>query len=631
MSSALCLAATLAALTAGAAAPAPRPAEVQAAIQRAQHNALELMVEGNRWNFPSYIGTHYVSQYSLMLRWLGRTETRLDLAVLRQRLFEEQLPDGSWYAIPDRNLRSGELSASVWNYWALKAMGESLDSPRMSRAREFILSRGGLEKVNAFTRIFLAMFGNGRWDFLPEIPYLLFNVNLPFSLDSFAQWVGPHLMPIAYLRAMEPSRELGPQFQLDELIFDPKARERLAEYRREHRRRVPDAGELDLIRFTLGRQQPMGSIGAYAVSTILSIAAFDDFARFRPAMAPRLRAAMDKGFSFIEQGHFGSGDGNYHGVVDDGHYWDTALVGIGLQDSGVPLAKLKPAVDYLVRNQSSNGGFAFGNDFWYAPDTDDTAEILLFLRPHASDPKVERAGRLALRWLEQMQNSDHGWGAFSKDNEGNWLLKSAASGLADSADLFDESSPDVVGHILEAFGAWGQTRLNSKTVRRAIDYLKQTQQPNGTWWARWGINYVYGTEAAVVGLVRVGEDPNQPYLRRALDWIERHQNPDGGFGETSASYDHPELAGFGMSTPSQTAWALIALVEGGRGRSPVAARAAAWLESSIRAEGRWVDHSCVGTGHPGIIYMVYPSYPYAWPLSALARWARANELVTAQR
>jgi squalene-hopene/tetraprenyl-beta-curcumene cyclase len=607
--------------TAGS-AHALEPERVRRAIERGRRGVEALQLDGTHWDLPSYVGTHYLSQYFLMLRWLGREQTGLDPAFLKRRLFEEQQADGSWQAMKDANLTAGDLNATVYNYWALKAMGLPTDGPELTKIRAWILAHGGLEKTGAFPRFFLALFGNAPWDFLPEVPYLLFNVNLPWSLDSFAQWVGPHLMPIAYLRAMQPVRDLGPAFRLDELLATEEGRHELLVHRQSHQRRHPDEAEVDLARFTLGRQQPEGSVGAYSLSTLLSIAMWDDLANHRPAMRARLQQATEKGFAFIEQRYFGSGESSYRGVVDDGHYWDTALMAIALQEAGRDPDTLDAVVDYLLRIQSSNGGFAFGKDFWYAPDTDDTAEVLLLLVRHRADPKVERAGRLALRWLERMQSADGGWGAFSKNSDGNWLLRSQASALTDSVDLFDESSPDVVGHILEAFGAWGYNPGNSQAVRRGVEYLQRAQGKSGAWWARWGINYVYGTGAAVVGLTRVGVSASEPLVRRALDWIEKHQNPDGGFGESSLSYARPELGGIGMSTPTQTAWALSALTAGGRGQGPLAANAAAYLVRAIEADGRWVDRTCVGTGHPGIIYMVYPSYPYAFPLTALARWAK---------
>jgi squalene-hopene/tetraprenyl-beta-curcumene cyclase len=601
----------------------PTASAVAAALEAGRRNVLEQRLDGEYWNLPSYLGTHYLSQYYLLLRWLGRDQTRLDPARLQRMLLETQLPDGSWHAIRDASVAEGDLNATILDYWALKAMGLPADSEPLSRARAFILARGGLGRASAFTRLVCALFGNHSWEFMPQVPFALFNVNLPFSQDDFAQWVGPHLLPIAYLRAVRPTRDLGPDFRLDELWVDPEA---LAAQRRlveRSGRETPGGGERRLIRFILGRQQPRGSFGAYTVSTLLSAVAFDDFARFHPEMKPRLDEASAKGFGFVEWMYFDSGPSAYLGVLDDGRYWDTALLGIALQEAGVAPEQLRPTAEYLVRHQCSNGGFAFGEDFWYAADTDDTAEILLFLARHREVPGLDHAAWRAVRWLESMQNSDGGWGAFARDNDGNWLLSTMAEDLLDSADLFDESSPDVTGHILEALAAYGRGPATSKTARRAIDYLKRTQEPSGAWWARWGVNYLYGTGAAVVGLVRAGESPRSPWLARALDWIESRQQPDGSFGESTRSYLDPAHAGVGTSTPSQTAWSLLALVEGGRADGPAARRAAGWLVAEIERDGRWIDRSTVGTGHPRIIYMNYPSYPYSFPLTALARWAKA--------
>ncbi|MEI8348507.1 MAG: prenyltransferase/squalene oxidase repeat-containing protein, partial [Pseudomonadota bacterium] len=262
------------------------------------------------------------------------------------------------------------------------------------------------------------------------------------------------------------------------------------------------------------------------------------------------------------------------------------------------------------------------------PDsTDDTAELVIAL---AKTDRVRYAKNLrrATDWIIQMQNADGGWGAFDRNNNGSALLEHFVREFQDSADLFDDSSADVTGHVLEALADSGLLSSSSEeeiqdSIDSAVEYLKDTQDPKTfAWKGRWGVNFIYGTSAAIVGLLKVGESPASPYIKKSLDWLESLQNPDGGFGETTASYNVASRAGRGLSTPSQTAWVLQALLEGGRGQSLATQKAVQYLIESFQRDGRWIDHSVVGTGHPSVVYLEYPSYPYAFPLMALGKYLR---------
>lgn len=602
--------------------PAPSQREIFETIERAQRNVFERRIGDLYWDMPPYLGMHYTSQYYLFLRLLDRQETKLDVGRLRDLLLEHQLPDGSWYAIQDANIPEGDLNATFLNYFFLKVAGMPADSTPLVRARSFILAKGGMAKLSAFNKIVAACFGNFDWEFMPRIPYFVFNDAFPFNHNDFAQWVGPHMVAIAYLREKRFERFVGPEFLLPELWCDPAEEGRIRRRSEARGRVLPDEADQRLVRFMLDRQQPKGSFGAYTLSTLLTAIVFDDYARHRGDMDQKIAVAIERAFDFVERLFFES-ESAYLGGLMDGHYWDTALCGLALESSEVDPQILRASAHYLIENQSALGGFGYGHDFWYAPDTDDTAEILMFLKPFMGEPAVDRSVERALKWLLSLQSADGGWGAFSKDNVGNWFLNRAAGPLADSADLFDESSPDLTGHILEALAEFGHTRFTSLPVRRAIAYLKAMQSPSGAWWSRWGINYLNGTSAAVVGLIRAGESTRESYLRRAIDWLESRQNPDGGFGESVRSYEDEAWAGRGVSTPTQTAWVLLALTAAGRAEQAPAVSAARYLVDEMRHEGRWIDRSTVGTGHPRIIYMNYPSYPFAFPLTALSRWAKA--------
>ncbi|MGK5085417.1 prenyltransferase/squalene oxidase repeat-containing protein [Bdellovibrionota bacterium FG-1] len=589
------------------------------AVRTARTHVMASRTDNQYWNFPSYLGTHYISQYVLLSKWLSIPKSQLDPERLKDLVLRTQLADGSWYAVLDTNVHSGDLNATILNYWALKAMGLDPTSTPLAHARQFILKHGGLEKSSLFIKIVSALFGNYPWNSIPKIPYALFVESSPLNYHQFAQWVGPHLMPIAYLRELRVFKTLGPDYKIDELWAN---RDSLQKFRGKPLSRDQPSllsTHTLLIKKILEKQRPGGSWGGYTSATLFTRVALADYVQITRHLVPEITTAIDKAHNFIEGMFFESGDQAYLGVVDDGRIWDSALIGIAALDSGEPLDQLKITADFLVSKQTPEGGFPFGFDFEYAPDTDDTAEILLFLSRFGNeyqDP-VSRAKD----WLFRMQNNDGGWGAFDRNNTGNFLLATLAKDFQDSADLFDESSPDVTGHILEALGTLGDSIHHSASVVQAVAYLRNSQNPvMGTWTGRWGVNYLYGTSAAVVGLIKVGISPEDPMLVHALQWLMSKQNPDGGFGETTLSDIDASLAGIGVSTASQTAWVLIALIESGNIKSAAATRAADYLVRECSPLGVWKDQSAVGTGHPKIVYMNYPSYPHAFPLTALARY-----------
>ncbi|HEV2936431.1 MAG TPA: squalene--hopene cyclase, partial [Streptosporangiaceae bacterium] len=281
--------------------------------------------------------------------------------------------------------------------------------------------------------------------------------------------------------------------------------------------------------------------------------------------------------------------------------------------------------DWQVRRPHlAPGGWAFEFDNDNYPDTDDTAEVVLALRrvdPKAltgdgAQPAIERG----LRWLAGMQSKDGGWGAFDADNTRNLVNKLP---FCDFGAVIDPPSADVTAHIVEAFAAEGLDR--HPAVIRGVTWLLRAQEPDGSWFGRWGANYVYGTGAVVPALIAAGVKPYKPAIRRAVAWLEEHQNPDGGWGEDLRSYDDPALAGQGTSTASQTAWALLALLAAGDYHGAAAERGVRWLAQTQRSDGTWDEPQYTGTGFPGDFYINYHLYRLAFPLSALGRYVRALE------
>jgi squalene-hopene/tetraprenyl-beta-curcumene cyclase len=309
--------------------------------------------------------------------------------------------------------------------------------------------------------------------------------------------------------------------------------------------------------------------------------------------------------------------------------WDTVLAMIGLADAGLPPdhpALVKAATwvldeeiqqpgDWRVRRpHTSAGGWAFEFDNDNYADTDDTAEVILALRRTKTGSR-EAIGR-GLRWLEGMQSKDGGWGAFDADNTRELVNKLP---FCDFGAVIDPPSADVTAHIVEAFAAEG---LASETAcRRGVIWLLKNQESDGSWFGRWGANYIYGTGAVVPALIAAGVKPGKPSIRRAVAWLEEHQNADGGWGEDLRSYDDPAAwSGRGASTASQTAWALLALLAAGERESAAVERGVRWLAQTQRLDGTWDEPQFTGTGFPRDFYLNYHLYRLAFPVSALGRY-----------
>ncbi|HMD54453.1 MAG TPA: prenyltransferase/squalene oxidase repeat-containing protein, partial [Phycisphaerae bacterium] len=537
-------------------------------LKSGQLRLLSRRINGCSWNYNAHLGRHFISQYLILSHWLGRRVQNLDGDRLRRELLETQLSDGSWQQIPDANMHSGELNATVFNYWALKALGSDPHDSILSAARAFILNCGGLKATALFTKIILALFSNVCWSEVPYTPYLLFLEQVPLNYRGFAQWVIPHLMPIAYLRRNHVHKKFASSFALTELLREPQEN---VEDRICTPNRLFDG---HLIHKILTLQQPAGSWGGYTLSTLFSMMAIDHYAKHCPEVQNRISKSLEKGFRFVEDLYFGRNV--YDGALMDGSDWDTLLVGNCLLTSGLSREMLHPTVDYILGRQQSSGGFPYGRDFEYAPDVDDTAAAILMLSHWGAEYSTSIQD--AIRWLCSMQNRDGGWSAFDRNDNSNWLLRRLTRNYIDSVDLFDESSADVTGHVLEAMGTVGLNADNSDSVRRGIEYLWRAQDAQtGAWPGRWAVNYLFGTTAALVGMLAVGESLKNPDIQRILKWIIDQQNDDGGFGESTASYLSPTAHVSGISAPTQTAWVLIALCRADLGTSNAAQRAADYL------------------------------------------------------
>ncbi|WP_425440503.1 squalene--hopene cyclase [Prauserella shujinwangii] len=610
------------------------------AAQRARDYLLSLQHDEGWWKGELQTNVTMDAEDLLLRRFLGIADARIEQETGRW-IRSQQRADGTW-----ANFHGGpaDLSTTVEAYTALRLAGDPADAAHLRRAKEYILDHGGIEATRVFTRIWLALFGEWPWERLPVLPpeMVLLPDWFPLNIYDWACWARQTVVPLTIVGSARPRRDLGVTVQElrtgadlpepDSWLSWAGAFQRLdGVLHRLEKFPVKPLRGLALDRaekWILDRQEDDGGWGGIQPPWVYSILALH--LRGYSTDHPVVRKALDglDGFTIRER----TEEGWVRRLeACQSPVWDTALALTALLDAGVPPddpalvraadwvlgEEINAEGDWQVRRpgvRPSGWAFEFANDHY--PDTDDTAEVVLALRrvAHPEPERVRGAVSRATEWLAAMQSRDGGWGAFDADNTSTLNEKLP---FCDFGAVIDPPSADVTAHIVEMFAA---LQLGgSRPARRGLRWLLDHQEPDGSWFGRWGANHVYGTGAAVPALVAAGLTGTHPAVRKAVGWLAAHQNADGGWGEDLRSYVDPAWVGRGESTASQTAWALLALLAAGE-RGEEVRRGIDWLVRTQRPDGGWDEPQFTGTGFPGDFYINYHLYRVVFPLTALGRY-----------
>lgn len=628
----------------GAASSFASSSPVADALAAARRRLLELQETGGCWEGQVYDNVTMTAEYVMTLRFLGLLD-----AGTKQRaqntMLAMQLEEGGW------NIYGGgpaDHSATVEAYFALKLCGLSEGHPALEKARKLILENGGVETTRVFTKIHLAMFGEYPWSKVavisPEL--MLLPRKAPIHIYEFSSWSRAVIIPLLIIFHKKPVVKL-PDFERVGELFTKHRPKKLPEpsspydqafvlvqkalstYERSPVKPFRNTALALAEKWILEHQDPNGNWGGIYPAMANSIVALH--LRGYLLSDPVLQRGLEMLRTFAK-----GTDDRLRMQSTVSPVWDTAIAVFALQESGAPpeTPALRRAVEWLMDKQILRvkgdwrfkarkvrpGGWPFEHENDHYPDIDDSGLAILALLPHEKtfpSPKLTESIDRGIEWILGMQGSDGGWAAFDRDNNREILNQIP---FADLKSLIDPSTPDVTGHVLEALGAAGFDP-SSKPIRHAIEFLTRHQKADGSWFGRWGVNYVYGTSAVLSGLAAIDEPMDQPYVQKAADWLISVQNEDGGWGESCASYDENAFVPM-QSTASQTAWGVIGLLSlpSISPEHPAVRRGIDYLLAHQDADGGWTEPEWTGTGFPKHFYLRYDYYRLYFPLLALGRF-----------
>lgn len=622
------------------------------AIARARAALLERQQDDGHWRFELESDCTITAEYILMMHFTDEIDTVLQEKMARYLRATQVLDShGGWPQYVDGEI---DLSCTVKAYYALKAAGDSPDAPHMRTAREAVLAQGGAAKSNVFTRILLAMFEQVPWRAAPYMPVeiVLLPRWAPIHIDKMSYWARTTVVPLLVLCSLK-ARAVNPRrVDIRELFVTPPELEQnyflkggllnrlflgLDKLGRALDRWMPNALRQRAIRkaeeWCLPRMNGEDGLGAIFPPMVNSyeVMCLLGYPKDHPVRQTCLRS--------IQKLVVHLADGSAYCQPCVSPVWDTAWSTMALIHSGddsetqnaitqardwlVQCQELECQGDWAARgNPVAPGGWAFQYANAYYPDIDDTALVAALL--HSLDRRREQPGKhqfnidRAADWMLALQSKNGGFAAFDADCTFYYLNTIP---FADHGALLDPPTEDVSARVAACLGLLARDQ-DREGLRRCVDYLRSTQSADGSWWGRWGSNYIYGTWSVMSGLALAGEDPKQPYLRKAIDWLRSRQHDDGGWGETNDSYIDPALAGTNgeRSTPHTTAWAVLAQLAMGEVESDSVRRGIGFLLGCQPPEGLWTDRAHNAPGFPRVYYLKYHGYAAYFPLYALARY-----------
>ena len=624
----------------GEPAATPLDATIDAAIDGAAAALLRRQQPDGHWLFELEADATIPAEYVLLEHYLDRIDPALQarIGIYLRRI---QGAHGGWPLFHDGAFN---LSASVKAYFALKAIGDDPAAPHMARARAAILAAGGAERANVFTRIQLALFGAVPWRAVPVMPLEI--MNLPrwffFHLSKVSYWSRTVLVPLLVLMALRPQARNPRGIGIAELFATPP--DAITDWIRGPYRsnwgpvfKVVDSvvRRLQPLFPARGRRRALAAATAFVTERLNGE---DGLGAIYPAMAnsvmmfdalayPPDHPAAAIAWRSVQQLMVVSGDEAYCQPCLS-PIWDTGLAGHAVAEAqGAATPEIDAACTWLVERQVTDvlgdwadlrpgiapGGWAFQYANPHYPDVDDTAVIGMLLHRN-NDPAHAHSIARARDWVLGMQSANGGWGAFDADNDHDFLNHIP---FADHGALLDPPTADVTARCLSFLAQLGMP-AEHPALARAIAYLRHEQEPDGSWFGRWGTNYIYGTWSVLCALNAAGLDHADPAIRRGADWLLARQREDGGWGEDEETYDAAPPGEHRTSTASQTAWAMLGLMAAGI-TGPAVQRGAAYLAQSQKPDGEWDEQAYTAVGFPRVFYLRYHGYRLFFPLLALAR------------
>ncbi|MDB5397697.1 MAG: Squalene--hopene cyclase [Rhodospirillales bacterium] len=617
--------------------------KLEASISKGVRALLDQQRDDGHWVFVLEADATIPAEYILLKYFLDEVDLEKQ-EKLAGYIRETQADHGGWPLWHNGPL---DISATVKAYWALKAAGDSIDAPHMVRARKAILAHGGAERTNVFTRIMLALFEQVPWRAVPVMPVEIMILPrwFPFHLEKISYWSRTVIVPLLVLMAVKPKSKI--RIDIPELFSEP-----VHEVRNWH----PSNDRSGWATFFRGLDkvlrvgEPLIPKSTRKRATDLAVAwvterlnGEDGLGAIYPAMANSVMMYECLGFPkddpnlvvaklSIEKLLAGDKEGRFYAQPCVSPVWDTGLACHALLESGEPEAieKAKHGLEWLRGKQILDvkgdwvarrpdlrpGGWAFQYENAHYPDLDDTAVVAMAL-DRSQDGQFTPAIERATEWVEGMQSSNGGWAAFEVDNEHYYLNHIP---FADHGALLDPPTVDVTARCVGMLAQLGRTK-DDPAVARALDYLRREQEPNGSWYGRWGTNYIYGTWSALCALNAVGVEASAPEMRKAVAFLLGCQGEDGGWGEGGESYyagveKSPKV----VSTASQTAWAVLGLMAAGEVENPAVARGVEFLARTQTAEGSWEEDSYTAVGFPRVFYLRYHGYRQFFPVWAVSRY-----------